>query len=355
MFSIKIIMIYLFALFSIHSLAAQNKKIIVGTKVAEPFVIINEAGKWSGISFDLWNKISEELNVDFEIKQFDLEGLTNAVKKGEIDIAVSPLTITSEREKDFDFTHSYFSTGLSIAVSNDTNNDFVNFAKNIFSIQFIKVIAFIFLALVVVSLLVWFFEKEKNKSEFGSEKFKGLGSSFWWAVVTMTTVGYGDKAPRTIGGRTVAIIWMFAGLIMISGFTAAVASVLTIEKLDVEINSLSDLHNSRVGTIKGSSSEEFLVQNGVNFITIKSIDECIEFIENNKIDAFIYDEPILKYFIKSQNISNKINILPIILDPIHYAFALPTNSPLREDINRILLREIDEVKWKETINSYIGF
>ena len=44
----------------------------------------------------------------------------------------------------------------------------------------------------------------------------------------------------------------------------------------------------------------------------------------------------------------------MILDPINYAFALPTNSQLREPINRILLREIDNAEWIKTINSYLG-
>ena len=355
MTSIRTIIFFLLIINSSILLMAQNKKIIVGTKVAEPFVMINENGEWSGIAFELWNRIAEDLNLEFEIKQYDLEGLTDAVADKEIDIAVSPLTITSEREKDFDFTHAYFSTGLSIAVSNDADSDIISFMKNIFSLQFIKVVLFILLALVVVSLLVWLFERKKNKSEFGDEQFNGLGASFWWAAVTMTTVGYGDKAPKTTGGRIVAIIWMFTGLIMISGFTAAVASVLTIDKLDHGITSLNDLNDIRVGTVKSSSSEEFLLQNGINFITLTNISEGIEYIENDKIDAFVYDAPILKYFIKSQNISNKLNVLPIILDPIHYAFALPEKSKLRERINRELLREIDEERWKEIIHSYIGF
>lgn len=336
------------------SLFAQNQSLMVGTKITEPFVIQNNYGEWSGISFDLWKLVAKDLNIKYEVKSYNLEGLINAVAENEIDIAVSPLTITAEREKMFDFTHSYFTAGLSIAVPNKSNNSWFNTARNIFSIQFFEVVLIVTIVLFIVGFLVWLLERKKNKAEFGDGFSRGLGSSFWWAAVTMTTVGYGDKSPKSAGGRIIAIIWMFAGLIMISGFTAAIASALTVDKLDVGINSLADLNNVRVGTVRSSSSEEYLSQNGISFITTKSIEHGFSLIEDKQIDAFVYDAPLLKYFVKSKNISNKFRILPIILDPINYAFALPANSELRESINRVLLREIDKKEWKTLVVRYLG-
>jgi polar amino acid transport system substrate-binding protein len=299
-------------------------------------------------------KIADKLNLEYELNEFDLDGLLQAAKNNEIDMAVSPLTITAEREKLFDFTHSYFTTGLSIAVPNKVDNSFWGITQNLFSSQFVEVILGILLILFFVGLLVWLFERKKNKDEFGEGMSKGLGASFWWAAVTLTTVGYGDKAPKTTGGRIIALIWMFSGLVMISGFTAAIASALTVNQLDVGINSLNDLYDVRVGTVKTSSSEEFLQNNGLSYITTNSIEDGIELIKQNKIDAFVYDAPILKYSIKSQNISNEIRVLPIILDPINYAFALPANSNLREPINRALLEVIDNIEWQNTVDKYIG-
>jgi ABC-type amino acid transport substrate-binding protein len=352
----KKIFIYLsFFLITIVANAEKlNQKITVGTKIAEPFVIKNSDGKLTGISFELWNKISDKLNIEYEVKTYDLEGLIDAVSKNEVDIAVSPLTITAEREKILDFTHSYTTTGLSIAIENNPKSSVLNILKNVFSKEFISVVFLIFMVLLLVGFLVWLFERKKNKDQFGDGITKGLGSSFWWAAVTMTTVGYGDKAPQTVGGRIIALVWMFAGLIMISGFTAAIASALTVDQLDFDINGLSDLHNVRVGTVKNSSSEGFLSENGINYITFESVNNGMEGVTKNKIDAFVYDAPILKYFVKSHNISNQIKILPVILNPINYGFALPTGSNLREPVNRILLKEINSKEWNNIINSYLG-
>jgi ABC-type amino acid transport substrate-binding protein len=351
----KKLLFVLFILLVITSQLSGNKakKVIVGTKPAEPFVIQDANNNWKGISFELWEQMANDLDLDYEVREYDLEGLLEAVEKSEIDIAVSPLTITSERENNFDFTHSYFTTGLSIAVSNEGGGA-LSVAKRFFSIRFLEVVSIIILILFAVGLIVWLFERKKNSNEFGGSLAHGLGSSFWWAAVTVTTVGYGDKSPKTLGGRIIALLWMFAGLIMISGFTAAIASALTVGELDVGINSVGDLYKVRVVTVKGSSSEEYLIDNGINFITSDNVDGAIDLILKEKVDAFVYDAPIVKYHIKDLNLANEVKVLPLVLDPINYAFALPHDSPLRESLNRTLLENISSSNWKETISNYIG-
>ncbi|WP_320044731.1 ion channel [uncultured Desulfobacter sp.] len=74
--------------------------------------------------------------------------------------------------------------------------------------DFLEVIFTLFMLLLLVGFLIWFFEKDKNREQFGGSPFSGIGSGFWWSAVTMTTVGYGDKAPRTVAGRFVGLIWM---------------------------------------------------------------------------------------------------------------------------------------------------
>lgn len=51
-----------------------------------------------------------------------------------------------------------------------------------------------------------------------------VGDALWWAVVTVTTVGYGDVSPQTAEGRLIAVVLMFVGIGVISAFTATIAS-----------------------------------------------------------------------------------------------------------------------------------
>ena len=54
---------------------------------------------------------------------------------------------------------------------------------------------------------------------------------FWWAIVTMTTVGYGDYAPSTSEGRIFAVMVMFAGISLTAMFTAVISSIFVAKRI----------------------------------------------------------------------------------------------------------------------------
>ncbi len=55
--------------------------------------------------------------------------------------------------------------------------------------------------------------------------------TLWWALVTITTVGYGDVVPHTHLGRVVGMILMFSGVVLVSLFTATIASIYVERKI----------------------------------------------------------------------------------------------------------------------------
>lgn len=67
------------------------------------------------------------------------------------------------------------------------------------------------------------------ESNHASSQITSLGDSYWWAVVTMTTVGYGDYAPVTPVGRGVAGFLMIFGIAALSVTTASVATLMVRE------------------------------------------------------------------------------------------------------------------------------
>lgn len=74
--------------------------------------------------------------------------------------------------------------------------------------------------------LVLVFERAVN-----AEGFDTIWGAFWWALVTMTTVGYGDTVPVTIGGRIVGVLVMFAGVSLVSLLTATISSIFVAQKI----------------------------------------------------------------------------------------------------------------------------
>jgi voltage-gated potassium channel len=69
------------------------------------------------------------------------------------------------------------------------------------------------------AVAVYLFERHAPHSNIHT-----LGESVWWALVTVTTVGYGDYTPVTVEGRTTAVFVMLVGLLTLAVVTAQVAS-----------------------------------------------------------------------------------------------------------------------------------
>lgn len=325
----------------------------VGVKESPPFVIKNADGSLSGISIELWTRMANEIVVQYEWVEKDLEELFDGIKDGSLDIAVGALTITPEREEIVNFTHSFYSSGLGIVAPNDQNWHWITFIQRLFSLEFLSVIAFLFFVLMIVGYLVWYFERRHNPDQFGGTTIEGIFSGLWWSAVTMTTVGYGDKTPVTLGGRIIALIWMFAAIIAISSITAAITSSLTISQLDSTIKNADDLRTARVGTLPGSTSYEYLRGVRARIRTFENIDEGFRSLQAGSIEAFVYDAPILKYVLKT-NPDYNLQILPFTLEPQDYGFAFPNESPLREKANIALLQIKESESWDFYIQQVIG-
>jgi voltage-gated potassium channel len=71
----------------------------------------------------------------------------------------------------------------------------------------------------MTSLVVFDLEREATGSTI-----KTWPDGLWWALTTVTTVGYGDKVPVTPGGRAVAVVLMLGGIALLSVITAAIAA-----------------------------------------------------------------------------------------------------------------------------------
>ncbi len=330
-----------------------SQPLIVGTKESPPFSMKTADGHWTGLSIDLWREIAAELNLQFEFRELALDQLLEGVRDGSLNAAVAALTITPEREKKIDFTHAFYTTGLGIAVAGKEQNPWITVARRFISLAFLKVAATLTIVLLGVGMLVWWFEHKKNTRQFNGSAARGIGSGFWWSAVTMTTVGYGDKAPVTLAGRVLGLIWMFVGIIMISSFTATITSTLTVSQLGSVIKGPRDLPKVIVGSIVDTTSESYLEQIHIPFVPYRSPQEGLAALRAGKVQAIVYDAPILRYYIH-QNHTGYLEVLPYRLQSQGYGIALELNSPLRKQIDVVLLQKIRENAWKEKLSQYLG-
>ena len=330
----------------------QPQPLNIVTREVEPFVIQHEAGDWSGIAIDLWDSLASDLGVEYTIQARELEEMISDVSGGRADLAVGALTITLDREERLDFSHPFYTTGLGIAVRSE-GRMLWRLLRAIFSWEFATAITSLLTILFIAGAGVWVFERHRNREQFGGSRVAGLGDGLWWAAVTMTTVGYGDKAPITFGGRVVALIWMYASVIIISFFTAGIATSLTVGSLQSGIAGPRDLRGVAVGVVGGSTGEDFAVQYDADTRRYESVSEAVEALASGELDAVVYDKPLLAYAMEESGADAL--LLEGIWERQSYAFAMPEGSPLREHLNQALLSALESPAWAETLDRYLDF
>ncbi|XP_073230539.1 uncharacterized protein [Porites lutea] len=79
----------------------------------------------------------------------------------------------------------------------------------------------------IFGILIWVLESRSNAEEFPRSFLRGSLEGIWWAFVTMATVGYGDKAPKSFLARLLSILWMFTGVAVMAYLTATMTTALT--------------------------------------------------------------------------------------------------------------------------------
>lgn len=332
--------------------AEQPRTFRVATTITPPFVVDEGEAGLAGIDVELWNRVAAEFGVQTEWQVGSLQESLDAVKRGNADVAIAALTISREREATLDFTHAYFNSGLGIAVNSEQAGGLglISFVKGMLTLAFAQAIGALALVLLISGLLMWLVERKANTEQF-PKGVKGLGDGFWWSAVTMTTVGYGDKAPVTFPGRVIALVWMFTSIIIIAAFTGSIASAITVGALDGKVQGPQDLPGVRVAVPQGTTAVEYLNDAGVRPDETETVEEALQKLANGEVDAVVHDAPVLKSLAQDRN---DIMVLEATFAPQSYGMALPEGSEHREAINRAILAETSTDGWAELIERYLG-
>ncbi len=258
------------------------------------------------------------------------------MKKKDTDIGFAEVTITAEREKFVDFSQPFFDSGLIIAVHTNHAQKVGRFPTVIIRVIGFSLIIFL-VGLTCVAHIIWWLEKDDEDSHAFSTKYrKGIVDAYWWAVVTMTTVGYGDKCPRKISGRLVAAVWMIIGIMWFAAFTATLSTVLTLNRLQSgSIKSVADLDQRRVTVIEGTTTENYLRYYNIKMVLSDSLAEMIKLLKNDQVDAVIYDAPPLQYIAKNDP---EIQVVGDMFAEQCYGVVFPEDGA--EKLKEIFSREI---------------
>ncbi|XP_014866553.1 PREDICTED: glutamate receptor ionotropic, kainate 5-like, partial [Poecilia mexicana] len=355
-----------------------NKTLIVTTILENPYVMRKDNyqdfegnEQYEGFCVDMLRELAGILKFSFKIKLVD-DGLYGAPEPngswtgmvGELinrkaDLAVAGFTITSEREKVIDFSKPFMTLGISILyrVQLGRKPGYFSFldpfspAVWLFMLlAYLAVSCVLFLA-ARLSPYEWYNPQPclRERRDMLENQYT-LGNSLWFPVGGFMQQG-SEIMPRALSTRCVSGVWWAFTLIIISSYTANLAAFLTVQRMEVPIESpddLADQTNIEYGTIHGGSTMTFFMnsryqtyQRMWNYMNsklpsvfVKSTEEGIARVLNSKY-AFLMESTMNEYH---RGLNCNLTQIGGLLDTKGYGIGMPLGSPFREEITQAILQ-----------------
>ncbi|XP_078690675.1 glutamate receptor ionotropic, kainate 3-like [Branchiostoma floridae x Branchiostoma belcheri] len=245
----------------------KNKTLRVVTIAADGFVMISdtdEKGKnvtgndrFTGFCMDYLAWLSTELGFKYEYYQVEdgyygnyiaqkgrWNGMIGDVLSGKADIALAPISITSERQAAGDFTLPYYDNGITFAMKKPEPRG-SNTWGFVSPFQ-----AELWVTILLTALAVGIFQgvanlatkdiDEESDATGNEDQETGFWEAVWQSFVALVQLGP-EFLPRSLSGRVSAFFWGIGILVAISTYTANLAAFLTVRSVDNSISSAEDL------------------------------------------------------------------------------------------------------------------
>lgn len=317
-----------------------------------PFATMGDDGP-TGFAIELTKLIAAKLGRDVGFRFHEsFPAMLDTVEAGRHDGAAANISITASREEAFDFTQPIFEGGIGVLLITEASGNPILSAilKRDFLIAVIAALTLLFGS----GMLMWLFER-RVQPFFDRSGRDALFPSFWYALNLVVNGGFEERMPRSRMGQFFAVVLVVASLFIVSVFVATITASMTVEALqdNVDVDSISDLDGRRVATVAASTSSAFLDARELSYREYQSPAGIFEALEAGELDAVVFDAPILAFYSTTTQ-EPETRLLPRIYRPENYGIALPSGSPLREDMDRALLGLREDGTYGELVVEWFG-
>ncbi|XP_057304472.1 uncharacterized protein LOC130641614 [Hydractinia symbiolongicarpus] len=190
-------------------------------------------------------------------------------------------------------------------------------------------------------IVMWALDSYWNPDQFPSSFFHGAWEGFWWAFVSMTTVGYGDRAPKSFIARIFAFFWVLVGLVIISIFTATVTTSLTALSLSNDIT----LYGSTIVALENTEEQRYGVRNNAQVKVRKTVKDFADAIINDaEITGGLIDSYVAGYEKEQLSEDKGLRVGTVFDHQFAYGFVISNKLAENADIERCLRRQLSTLE-----------
>ena len=289
----------------------------------------------TGFSIELMRALGQEIGRPVRFRMADsFPEMLAAVAESRADGAIANISITAERERLLDFSQPIFDSGIQIMTAK-SRDGWGGLVSALLRPELAALIGISLFALWAAGMVMWLLERGKQPY-FDRPARRAMFPAFWWALNLVVNGGFEERLPRSPLGRLFAVLLVVSSLFVVSLVVARITSEMTVQAINSSISGLADLDGKRIGTTRGSTAATFLQERQMDFIDYDDLAGLLDAFEAGELDAVVFDGPLLAYYIRTRG-REKAELLPRVFKRESYGIALPSGSPLREDVNRALL------------------
>lgn len=302
-----------------------------------PFVMREPNGTFGGFAVDLWDKTSAELGRTTEyVAAASFEDLLAAVRDGKVDVGISDVFVTSDRQRVMDFTHPFADGGLRIMVHEKREHSIGKLLGGLEKGGHLRVLGWGLLAAIGLSIPVVMLLRRVDK-QFTPHWHEGFAEAFYHVMSIAMTGKTSYKNASGWLSRIFAAIWMVFGVATVAYITSSLSSVMTTDALHGQIHSVHDLAGKTIGVLKGSVGERYCAEHHYTTRSYADLDDAVKDLVARELDVVVAGAPVLEYY-DTKHPELPITEVGAVFEPRKYAYAVPLGSPLRHDANVVLLK-----------------
>lgn len=148
-------------------------------------------------------------------------------------------------------------------------------------------IVIMLLCVPIAGTLFWLIENmtDAYHSKRPERFLRGVGNGIYWAVVTMTTVGYGDKLAHTKGGRIFTVFWVISGV----SFCGVFISALTMDLFTAIAPKSYDVTEGKIGVLRSSEEFNFISKKQGTPVEFETIEDMLNALRQKTIESALID------------------------------------------------------------------
>jgi len=320
-----------------------------------PYGALSPDGLFVGVSVDLWRRVAEDLHwrYDFTLVP-QMEATLQGLERQDFEVAIGAITITPQRLSRMDFSYPSHRSGVAVALSRKVGPLAALAAWTGAATKLGPLFGVMLALLALTGVLMWRLERKGPTTGASESAVNGLRDGLYWAAVTMTTVGYGDKTPKTTTGRALAVLWMIASLALVSLRSTSLVSRITADNVYARAETTqSSLVGLRLAAVENSSGAEYLDSLRLPFQKRKDLAMALSDLRAGRVDAVVNSVGAQQYAVR-QRFSKDVAMSSGVLAPAFMGFALPAGSPLKKPLDQALIRVTASSEWRAAEAAYFG-